>query len=252
MDILTYILSKKYTDSSLAGITVLKGANCEIESIQAIEGGNRVTFSWISSAGERLTDTMDVMNGEKGPKGDAGEQGPAGIQGPKGDTGAQGIQGLKGDTGEQGPKGETGEQGPKGEQGEVGPAGEKGETGEDGVGIVSIVKTKTEGLIDTYTITFTDGTSSTIAITNGKDGEPAIHDFESLVKKDDFLYQVSYADIDYDYAKEYFKNNNPIPGNIGCTSIRKGNFFARNYDWYYNNQPTVVIQMSASKVIIKV
>lgn len=37
--------------------------------------------------------------------------------------------------------------------------------------IVSIIKTGTEGLIDTYTITYNDGTTSTFTITNGEDGE---------------------------------------------------------------------------------
>lgn len=36
--------------------------------------------------------------------------------------------------------------------------------------IVSIVLTSTSGLVDTYTITFTDGTSTTFNVTNGKDG----------------------------------------------------------------------------------
>ncbi len=46
-----------------------------------------------------------------------------------------------------------------------------GADGQDGVGIVSITKTSTSGLVDTYTITFTDGNTSTFEITNGKDGE---------------------------------------------------------------------------------
>lgn len=41
--------------------------------------------------------------------------------------------------------------------------------GKDGVGIESIQKTSTEGLIDTYTITLTDGRTSTFTVTNGKD-----------------------------------------------------------------------------------
>lgn len=36
------------------------------------------------------------------------------------------------------------------------------------IGIVSVNKTSTEGLVDTYTITFTDGSTSTFTITNGK------------------------------------------------------------------------------------
>ena len=54
---------------------------------------------------------------------------------------------------------------------------EKGNTGGDGPvgptgnGIASITKTASAGLIDTYTITFTDGTTSTFNITNGADGD---------------------------------------------------------------------------------
>ena len=40
-----------------------------------------------------------------------------------------------------------------------------------GVGIVSIEKTSSEGLVDTYTIYYSNGTTSTFEITNGRDGE---------------------------------------------------------------------------------
>ena len=43
--------------------------------------------------------------------------------------------------------------------------------GKDGVGIQKIEKTNTEGLVDTYTITYTDGSTTTYTVTNGKDGE---------------------------------------------------------------------------------
>lgn len=43
--------------------------------------------------------------------------------------------------------------------------------GETGNGIASVTKTATEGLVDTYTITFTDGTSTTFTVTNGQDAE---------------------------------------------------------------------------------
>lgn len=41
---------------------------------------------------------------------------------------------------------------------------------ENGKGISSIAKTATSGLIDTYTITYTDNTTSTFTVTNGADG----------------------------------------------------------------------------------
>ena len=84
---------------------------------------------------------------------------PHGEQGPKGETGPQGIQGPKGDTGPQGPKGETG------------PQGIQGERGETGNGILSVEKTATVDNVDTYTITFTNGTTYSYQVTNGEDGQ---------------------------------------------------------------------------------
>ncbi|MBR2343877.1 MAG: polysaccharide deacetylase family protein, partial [Clostridia bacterium] len=46
----------------------------------------------------------------------------------------------------------------------------KGKPGKDGNGIVSITKTATVGLVDTYTITFSDASTSTFTVTNGADG----------------------------------------------------------------------------------
>ncbi len=48
-----------------------------------------------------------------------------------------------------------------------GPPGEKGDRGEPGSSIQSIAKTGTNGLEDTYTITLTDGSTSTFTVTNG-------------------------------------------------------------------------------------
>lgn len=45
-----------------------------------------------------------------------------------------------------------------------------GEKGDDGIGITSVTKTKTEGLVDTYTITFSDGSTFEYEITNGQSG----------------------------------------------------------------------------------
>lgn len=49
----------------------------------------------------------------------------------------------------------------------------RGAQGDTGNGIFSIVKTGTSGLVDTYTITFTDGTTTTFDVTNGRDGTGA-------------------------------------------------------------------------------
>jgi hypothetical protein len=63
---------------------------------------------------------------------------------------------------------------------EKGNVGSVGPVGPQGVGITSITKTATEGLVDTYTITYTNGTTSTFQITNGEDGETPLSDFNAL------------------------------------------------------------------------
>lgn len=55
--------------------------------------------------------------------------------------------------------------------GAKGEDGATGADGADGVGIASIEKTGTSGLVDTYTIIYTDGDTDTFTVTNGKDGE---------------------------------------------------------------------------------
>ncbi|MBQ0008818.1 MAG: collagen-like protein [Firmicutes bacterium] len=60
--------------------------------------------------------------------------------------------------------------GSEGPMGPAGPQGAKGDKGLDGVSITSVIKTGTSGLEDTYTITFSDGNSTTFKIVNGEDG----------------------------------------------------------------------------------
>lgn len=66
--------------------------------------------------------------------------------------------------------------GEKGDTGEQGPQGEKGDAGTNGVGIVNIEKIASEGKVDTYKITFSDGKSSTFTVTNGEDGKDVDED----------------------------------------------------------------------------
>ena len=79
-------------------------------------------------------------------------------------TEAEWLESLKGSDGTDGAKGDKGDTGARGLK------GDKGDAGADGVGIVDIAKTNTSGLIDTYTITLTDGTTKTFVVKNGADG----------------------------------------------------------------------------------
>ncbi len=51
---------------------------------------------------------------------------------------------------------------------------EKQVTIDDGIGIVSITKSSTSGNVDTYTITYTDGHTTTFQVTNGIDGTDGV------------------------------------------------------------------------------
>ncbi len=114
------------------------------------------------------------IQGEVGPQGAPGSQGLPGEQGPKGDTGATGPQGPKGETGATGPQGPQGDTGPQGPQGNTGQQGPQGSAGQDGVSVVSIAKTSTSGLVDTYTITYSNNEVSYFTVTNGAQGEQGI------------------------------------------------------------------------------
>ena len=178
--------------------------------------------------------------GLKGDKGDTGAQGIQGLQGPKGDTGEMGPQGIQGQTGPQGIQGERGPSGPantlsigtveKGAdaeatitgtapnqtlnlvlpKGDKGDKGDNGQAGAQGVGIASIDKTSTSGLVDTYTITYTDGSTDTFEVTNG--ATPDISGKEDKTNKVTSI-SASSTDTQYPSAKCVYD----IVGDIGET-----------------------------------
>lgn len=86
MNISSYILSKRYTDENIVetrqyvedtavGAGAIKGAPCEIQSIEAVEGGNNVTFLWHTNDGTTRTQSIFIKNGTDGTDGDPGKQG---------------------------------------------------------------------------------------------------------------------------------------------------------------------------------
>ena len=58
----------------------------------------------------------------------------------------------------------------KGASGAAGAQGAAGQNGQNGVSVSSITKTGSNGLVDTYTITYSDGSSTTFEVTNGATG----------------------------------------------------------------------------------
>ena len=140
----------------------IKGYSPRILVRDVTDGKELVITDYSGSQTVKILNGTDGAKGDtgatgpQGPKGDTGETGATGPQGPKGDTGATGPQGPKGDTGEtgsQGPKGDTGAtgaigpQGPKGDTGETGATGPQGPKGADG----------TDGVSPTVTVTDING-----------------------------------------------------------------------------------------------
>lgn len=82
----------------------------------------------------------------------------------------------------------AGYKGEKGDPGAAGQNGQDGADGKDGVGVTSVTKTSTSGLVDTYTITLSNGSTSTFTVTNGRDGA------NGQDGADGRTYRFSYAD----------------------------------------------------------
>ena len=93
----------------------------------------------------------------------------------------------------------------------------KGEDGQDGIGIQGIAKTKTEGLVDTYTITLTDGKKYTFTVTNGEGTvlqEITVDDLYNTAKENGFTGSMN------DFLKEYITDKAGVEG-VGIKSITK-------------------------------
>lgn len=156
----------------------------------------------IGSNGNWFIDGRDSGIHATGPKGDKGDQGKSilaifpisrnhgvtvySIFYSDGSTdsftiqdgvdGNQGIQGLPGENGYT-PVITIGSNGHwfiDGEDTGITARGPKGEKGEQGNSIVSIEKISTSGNVDTYRITYSDGTTSTFTVTNGENGDQGI------------------------------------------------------------------------------
>ena len=152
----------------------IKGYSPKIIVRDVTDGKELVITDYSGSQTVKILNGTDGAKGDtgatgpQGPKGDTGEIGATGPQGPKGDTGATGPQGPKGDTGAtgpQGPKGDTGAtgatgpQGPKGDTGETGATGPQGPKGADGTDGVSPTVTVTD-INGGHRVTITDATGA--------------------------------------------------------------------------------------------
>ena len=132
----TLAVAMTYTKNSLVGVGAIAGKPCQIQSIESITGGNRVTFLWVDDNNVEHTSTMDVLNGQDGAPGVNGQDGKDGQDGAPGKDGKDGVNGKDG------------------QDGAKGADGKDGADGTDGVGISSVSINTSNHLI----VTYTDGT----------------------------------------------------------------------------------------------
>ena len=159
-------------------ITIQKG-NWFIDGVdtnQPAEGlrgevGNGISAIYMSGS-DGLVDTYTVVYTDGTSTLFTVTNGAQGAQGP------QGVQGIQGVPGEKGEDGHTPvitiQQGNWYIDGVDTTQPALGVKGDTGNGISSVKKTNTAGLVDTYTITYTDGSYTTFTVTNGAQGVQGI------------------------------------------------------------------------------
>lgn len=106
--------------------------------------------------------------------------------------------------------------------------------GLDGVGIQSIEKTSTSGLVDTYTITYTDGDTDTFTVTNGEQGVGItdISKTSTVGKVDTYTITLSNGDT-YDFTVTNGEGVGvPEGGTTGQVLVKKSN---TDYDTEWAN-----------------
>ena len=62
----------------------------------------------------------------------------------------------------------------------------------------------------------------------------------------DYFYEMNLDEIDYDFARDYFSHRDPDVSVGHCSAVKYGNFYGRNYDWYYNDGAEVLVRTKAS------
>ncbi len=130
--------------------------------------------------------------------------------------------------------------------GEKGDKGDKGDPGKDGRSILDIQKTSSNEYVDVYTITYSDGSTSTFIVTNGEDGEQGI---QGVPGNDGHSPEVSIGNngnwfingVDSGVKAQGPKGEQGDPGNNGENgNDGKTPYIGSNGNWWIGNKDTGV------------
>lgn len=64
--IISYVFSKKYTDNTVIGMGAIKGAACQVQSIDKVNKTTTITLEWEDNLGTSHTQSFDIEDGEDG------------------------------------------------------------------------------------------------------------------------------------------------------------------------------------------
>ena len=64
--IIAYILSKKYTNDTVIGMGAIKGAACQVQSINKVNKTTTITLEWEDNVGTSHTQSFDIEDGLDG------------------------------------------------------------------------------------------------------------------------------------------------------------------------------------------
>lgn len=91
-------------------------------------------------------------------------------------------------------------------------------------------------------------TGSWVEITLGGGGggdTPSINAYDSIKRVKPYLFDTSYTEVDYDYAEAYFAGDAGDLAPYACSTVRKDNFFGRNFDLDYSNWAEFIVRVPA-------
>ena len=71
--------------------------------------------------------------------------------------------------------------------------------------------------------------------------------YDSLKRIEERLYEISYDAIDYASAGKAFADGKAEINASGCSSVRNGNYYGRNLDWFFDDCVEVIVHTRASK-----
>ena len=113
--------------------------------------------------------------------------------------------------------------------------------GTDGVGISSIEKTSTVGLVDTYTVTLTNGQTTTFTVTNGQNGTPGVSP-EITVSEITGGHRITITDADHPSGQTVDvmdgENGDPGRGIVSVTKIGTSGLVDTYQITYTSGEPT--------------